>query len=106
MQHTSELVWLTQWYASMCDGLWEHGRGVHLVTLDNPGWCLEIELNGTTLGNVELQRVLHDYADDDWFAYEIRDTLFVGACSISRLDEMIATFRKMITERDGQPEAP
>jgi hypothetical protein len=28
---------LEAWYASRCDGEWEHGYGISIETLDNPG---------------------------------------------------------------------
>ena len=29
---------LENWYAGQCNGVWEHGCGVRIDTLDNPGW--------------------------------------------------------------------
>ena len=46
-----DLAWLTRWYASQCNGGWEHQNGVKLETLDNPGWILTINLEGTDLEN-------------------------------------------------------
>jgi hypothetical protein len=31
------LPWLQGWYATQCDGDWEHEYGVSIETLDNPG---------------------------------------------------------------------
>lgn len=33
---------LQQYYASHCDGEWEHQYGFALETCDNPGWLLKI----------------------------------------------------------------
>lgn len=35
------------WYAELCNGDWEHGYGVHVETMDNPGWSLRINLSET-----------------------------------------------------------
>ena len=40
---------LQTWYASQCDGDWEHQHGVSIGTLDNPGWRVTIDLAGTPL---------------------------------------------------------
>jgi len=31
---------LETWFASMCNGDWEHTYGITLETVDNPGWLL------------------------------------------------------------------
>lgn len=43
------LLRLERWYASQCDGDWEHQYGVHVETLDNPGWRVKIDVSGTPL---------------------------------------------------------
>jgi hypothetical protein len=47
------LYLLQRWYVAQCDSEWEHGFGVEIGTLDNPGWCIRIDLNHTALGAVE-----------------------------------------------------
>jgi Immunity protein 53 len=59
------LTWLQAWYAARCDGDWEHGYGVAIQTLDNPGWSLRINLEGTmlegrSLDGREVHRSQHD----------------------------------------------
>jgi hypothetical protein len=43
----NNFLWLLKWYKSHCNGDWEHGRGIHLDTIDNPGWSLSINLEDT-----------------------------------------------------------
>lgn len=43
------LTWLQAWYATQCDGEWEHEHGVSIETLDNPGWFLKLDLRETSL---------------------------------------------------------
>ena len=40
------LLRLQRWYVSRCDGEWEHGMGVRIETLDNPGWQVVIDSGG------------------------------------------------------------
>lgn len=42
-------TWLQDWYIQNCDGDWEHCYGIKIETLDNPGWCIDIDLIGTNL---------------------------------------------------------
>jgi len=39
-----ELRELQDWYLSQCDGDWEHQNGINIVSLDNPGWTVDIAL--------------------------------------------------------------
>ncbi|WP_445682235.1 immunity 53 family protein [Radicibacter daui] len=58
---------LQAWYASRCDGQWEHQFGIEIKTLDNPGWCIEIDLEGTGLENrADTFAVLEETANSDW----------------------------------------
>lgn len=41
------LTRLNGWYRLNCDADWEHGWGIRITTLDNPGWMIEVELAGT-----------------------------------------------------------
>ena len=42
------LVYLDEWFGKQCDRDWEHLNGIKLETTDNPGWWLEIDLDGTS----------------------------------------------------------
>lgn len=50
-----DILWLLKFYHDQCDGDWEHGNGVQIGTIDNPGWYLKIELSETNLENIEFE---------------------------------------------------
>ena len=54
------------WYDSQCDGEWEHSWGVHIDTLDNPGWRLEVDLEGKPLAQRPFQEVKRHRSESDW----------------------------------------
>jgi Immunity protein 53 len=43
------IIWLQKWYQSQCNGDWEHSYGITIQTLDNPGWSLFVNLDGTMM---------------------------------------------------------
>lgn len=51
------LTWLQGWYTSMCDGDWEHGNGVTIETIDNPGWRLRVQVSDTGLETKSFDRI-------------------------------------------------
>ena len=70
---TSDLASLEEWYSSLYDGDWEHGLGIKIESLDNPGWSVTINLADTELEEMPFSEVSHNevgqrYADNqDWW---------------------------------------
>lgn len=89
----SALKKLSDWYLAQCDGLWEHRWGLSITTIDNPGFALEINLEGTPLADVEFERVDVDYdTDDHWYTCWKEASTFNAAGSPSRIEDMIEHF--------------
>jgi hypothetical protein len=90
------LEWLQHWYQSQTDGDWEHTHGVELGTLDNPGWTLKIDLDGTDHWEKDLDLVQIERSEHDWVFYKIKDMKFDASGGPMNLTEMIEIFRKII----------
>ena len=43
------LAQLAAWFATQCNGEWEHQHGITLESCDNPGWILKVDLMDTPL---------------------------------------------------------
>lgn len=83
---------LQRWYASQCDGEWEHTRGVRIDSLDNPGWSVEIDLLGTELDGRSFDAVDQTTNSNSWLACSVRDGRFVGHCGPHDLGPLLSTF--------------
>src|ERR1700758_2079372 len=83
---------LERWYASQCNGNWEHSYGVEIDTIDNPGWQVHIDLWGTRRQNAELERVKIERTDDDWIQYWVEKKQFNIACGPKNLTEAVSIF--------------
>ncbi|WP_083934104.1 Imm53 family immunity protein [Kribbella catacumbae] len=46
---SNALEFMVSWFAMHCDGDWEHHDGIKIATLDNPGWALDVRIDGTEL---------------------------------------------------------
>ena len=90
----SDLSWLQGWYRAQCNGTWEHGQGVKIDTLDNPGWSVEIDLKGTPLEHVPMEKVVRDNGHDDWIRLEVKEGQFLGHGDASKLTVIIAAFHR------------
>lgn len=91
----STLTRIQAWYAAQCDGDWEHGYGIHIETLDNPGWRISINLEGTDLESRPFGPVEHGLEDDsttDWHRIWIENNRFEGAGDPTKLVFMLEQF--------------
>jgi hypothetical protein len=66
---------------SHCDDDWEHDHGVTIETVDNPGWIVRIDLEGTELATRPFAPVHWAGGSGDWYDMHVSDTAFIVACS-------------------------
>jgi Immunity protein 53 len=83
------LTELQKWYASNCNGDWEHSYGVKIETLDNPGWHLEIELEETNLQNCSFIIIDIDNNEDDWYTCKVNKNKFEACGDPTKLNKLI-----------------
>ncbi|NRQ31606.1 hypothetical protein HII36_07085 [Nonomuraea sp. NN258] len=99
------LGYLQSWYSSQCDGDWEHGYGVTIDTLDNPGWILKVDLVGTSLEGASKGSMEVDRSDDDWVRVWSDGVQFQGVCGPLNLGEMLDAFRQFTDTASPPPPA-
>jgi hypothetical protein len=83
---------LERWYTSHCNGIWEHGSGVRIDSLDNPGWRAHISLRDTKKQDAMLHKVKIERAQEDWIHYWVENQEFQIACGPANLSEAINIF--------------
>jgi Immunity protein 53 len=83
---------LERWYAAQCNGEWEHGSGVRIETIDNPGWRVRIPLRDTKKEGSAFERRKIDRTDIDWIQYWVEKQEFHIACGPANLSEAIEIF--------------
>lgn len=94
--YDDNLIWLMQWYRNHCNGDWEHGSGVHIGTIDNPGWSLSVNLEDTELEMKKFVKFETERSENDWLVCFIRDKKFEGRCGVGNLLELLHIFRKWV----------
>jgi hypothetical protein len=89
---------LQNWYASHCDGEWEHSFGIKIETCDNPGWLVQIDLKGTAL-QARLFDPIAEQVDasgfqqgDRWVHCHIKDGVWQGAGDETKLSVILRAF--------------
>ena len=87
---------LCEWYEEQCNGDWEHGSGVRIETLDNPGWIVKIDLHETASENIVFDRVMFDEGKGNWLTCSKDGTSFQGAGDPSKLPVILEHFLKFV----------
>jgi hypothetical protein len=91
------LAWLENWYSKQCDGDWEHGSGVQIDTLDNPGWSVNIDLQASHYDGVLNVVIIDKFSgESDWIICRIVDGRFEGRGDSQKLLAIIQKFRSWI----------
>ena len=83
---------LQVWYYNQCNDDWEHGNGIKIDTIDNPGWSIKIDLIETDLENKKFKRIEVERTDYDWFHCWVKDNTFEVACGVHNLQEALEIF--------------
>ena len=88
------LDFLTSWFASQCDGDWEHDVGIHIGTLDNPGWSLAVNLVGTDLEGKPFDHGLQERSENDWVDVRSDGRTFEAHGGPTNLRELLGAFQE------------
>ena len=91
----STLARIQRWYAAQCDGDWEHGSGIRIDTLDNPGWRVAIDIAGTDLEGrtfTPIKRGLEEDSTTDWHSIRVIQNRFEGAGDPTKLAFILDQF--------------
>ncbi|MCB5170354.1 immunity 53 family protein [Streptomyces bambusae] len=91
----SGLRYVPGWYAAQCDGEWEHEFGVRVVTTDNPGWHVRIDVAETELEGVVLPRERRDLPGGGWTIAWSDGRVFEAACGPDSLGALDALFEEL-----------
>lgn len=91
--------YVEDWYAARCDGDWEHEFGVRLVTLDNPGWNLSVDLADTDWEGHTLPRTMRDLGDGRWITTASDGLVFDASCDPSSLGLSVLAFKAFVESR-------
>ena len=90
------LHWLQSWYLGQCDGDWEHGYGIKILSTDNPGWSVEINIEGTLAEEMVMPYQLVEQSEQNWHGVSVGKTTFLGIGDPSKLAFLLARFKKLV----------
>ncbi len=89
---------LQNWYATHCDGEWEHHHGITIQTCDNPGWWVKVDLTGTELQSRPFPHVSENVdvaafqQGDRWLHCYVENGVWNGVGDETRLPVILRAF--------------
>lgn len=89
---SSAFLLLEKWFANRCNGEWEQHYGVRIDSLDNPGWTLQIDLDGTEAQSCCLRRTMIQRGENDWIHYWVERKQFQARMGLPNLEEAVRIF--------------
>lgn len=92
------LNWLIEWFKSNCNADWEHGFGIIIQTLDNPGWAINIDLSETELEDKTFEPIESIVNENDWFFCKTDDKIFKGRGYPDKLIKILEIFKNWVVE--------
>jgi len=93
------ISWLGNFYASNCNGDWEHEFGIAIETLDNPGWSVSVDLERTELTGLSFERMEIERSQQDWVRCWIENGAWKGFGGPRNLQEILQVFRRWAESR-------
>lgn len=87
---------LQNWYLQKCDGEWEHEFSIRIHTVDNPGWCISIDLAGTALEEIVKPYTLIENDENDWYGWKVSEQKFEACGDAGKLKYLIEIFRDFV----------
>lgn len=88
----SVLQRLQKWFMSQCNGDWEHAFGIRIATIDNPGWGVDIDIEGTELVGISFQPLRAEGLAGSWLHVWKDGLTFKIRCSPEGLEKGIEIF--------------
>ncbi|MCH5674934.1 Imm53 family immunity protein [Streptomyces gilvus] len=86
-----------RWYRAQCDGDWEHEFGVRIVSLDNPGWSLEVDLVERTAEGRTMPRRRRDDGGR-WLVAWSDGEVFRASCDPVSLEAVLELFLEFVAQ--------
>ncbi len=100
-EEDNNLLWLFKWFYRQCNGDWEHGKGIQIGTLSNPGWFIKINLDETELENKIFQKVFLNRSENDWVFCNVLKGIFEGDCGPFNFPEVLKIFRDWAEKKES-----
>lgn len=95
--------WIQNWFKDNCNGDWEKGEAIQIITIDNPGWEVEIDISTTSIASINLEWILNETSPQDWYGVKIENQKFTAQGDSDKLEFLLGLFKEMIERIENEP---
>lgn len=99
MSENNILEWISNWYGQNCNGDWEHDFGMTIETLDNPGWSISIDTEGTDVILPDKSWFFKENSSYDWYGFKIFDGKFQASGDFLKLSFLLNLFKSELEKQ-------
>ncbi|MEM7539289.1 MAG: immunity 53 family protein [Chloroflexota bacterium] len=96
-------LWLENFLLKNSDGEWEHGEGIQIQSLDNPGWSVMIDLTGTDLQDSSFPEVDRTLSEHNWLVCRKEEAIFQGFGGPTNLTQILSVFQAWSMQTTSVP---
>lgn len=92
------LMEIQKWFQEHCDGEWEqHETIISILSCDNPGWWVKININRTNLKNKKFKEIIEgDFSRNNpsppWIHVYVENGVFNAAGDVMQLKNLLQYF--------------
>ena len=103
----STLDRLQSWYRRQCNEVWEHSLGVLIESMDNPGWWVGIDINGTKLETAPFKEIAENVNAERfaqgprWLCCRVERGVWHGAGDETTLGRILDIFLEWAEQHDS-----
>jgi len=90
--HVNLIHELESFLSIQSDGEWEHGEGIQISTIDNPGWEVFVDLDETMYSDAIFDEIVDHRTENDWIVCRVRNGKFEGFGGPRNLKEVLNRF--------------
>lgn len=83
---------LIAWTHTACNGDWEHGYGVSIHMVDNPGWAVSIDVLDLDVDLTDPSHSDHNRGENDWMICRWEGRVFKGDGDLNKLPLILGIF--------------
>ncbi len=98
------IQWMMEWMGAVAKAGLENDGGIRIVTLDNPGWLVDIDSFGAQDKATPENTFQELRTETDWIACRVEDEVVKIRCGVFNLPEALDLARRLCPPPEPDPE--
>jgi Immunity protein 53 len=92
---------IQSWFRDQCNGEWEVENRVYVESLDNPGWHVKVDIQGSSIENRQFEDLRIKRTKDNWVYCQIEEHFFHAYGGALNLPELLYIFLEWARQQES-----